>query len=61
MACQYYKVKNNPEKMPNIFYKMFMSSPNTIIKFLSNKSNILDDIIIISKMPKWVFVKTLFN
>jgi lycopene beta-cyclase len=54
-------LKNNPEKMPNIFYKMFMSSPNTIIKFLSNKSNILDDIIIISKMPKWVFVKTLFN
>jgi len=40
---------------------MFKSSPNTIIKFLSNKSNILDDISIISKMPKWTFVKELFS
>ena len=30
-------LKKNPEKMPNIFYKMFKCSPNTVIKFLSNK------------------------
>ncbi|MFL2889828.1 MAG: lycopene cyclase family protein [Pelagibacteraceae bacterium] len=54
-------LKNNPEKMPNIFYKMFKNSPNSVIKFLSNKSNILEDIYIISKMPKLIFIKALFN
>jgi len=54
-------LRNNPEKMPNIFYKMFKCSPNTIIKFLSNKSNILEDMNIISKMPKLIFIKALFN
>ena len=54
-------LKNNPEKMPNIFYKMFKCSPNTVIKFLSNKSNILDDINIVCKMPKLIFIKALFN
>ena len=54
-------LKNNPEKMPDIFYKMFKSSPNTIIKFLSNKSNILEDINIIAKMPKLTFIKALLN
>ena len=54
-------LKNNPEKMPNIFYKMFKCPPNTVIKFLSNKSNILEDISIISKMPKLIFIKALFN
>jgi len=53
-------LKKNPEKMAQIFYKMFNSSPNTVINFLSNKSNILEDISIISKMPKWVFLKQLF-
>ena len=53
-------LKKNPERMAQIFYKMFNSSPNTVINFLSNKSNILEDISIISKMPKWVFLKQLF-
>tara|TARA_B100000963_G_scaffold99758_1_gene86215 strand:+ start:3604 stop:4671 length:1068 start_codon:yes stop_codon:yes gene_type:complete len=54
-------LKNNPEKMPNIFYKMFLCSPNTIIKFLSNKSNFFDDLNIIAKMPKLIFIRELFN
>jgi lycopene beta-cyclase len=54
-------LKDNPEKMPNIFYKMFKCSPNAVIKFLSNKSNILEDLNIISKMPKLTFIKALFN
>ena len=53
-------LKKNPERMAQIFYKMFNSSPNTVINFLSNKSNILEDISIISKMPKWIFLKQLF-
>ena len=54
-------IKKNPEIMPNIFFKMFNSSSNTVIKFLSNKSNILEDISIILKMPKWTFIKALFK
>ena len=51
----------NPQMMPDIFFKMFKSSPKTVIKFLSNKSNFLEDLSIILKMPKWTFVKALFR
>ena len=51
----------NPEMMPDIFFKMFKSSPKTVIKFLSNKSNSFEDLLIILKMPKWTFVKALFD
>jgi lycopene beta-cyclase len=54
-------LEKNPEMMPNIFFKMFKSSPKTVIKFLSNKSNILEDLSIIFKMPKWTFIKALFK
>jgi len=53
-------LENHPEKMPNIFFNMFKTSSTTVIKFLSNKSNIFEDIKIISKMPKLVFMKALF-
>ncbi len=52
-------LKKHPEKMPKIFFNMFKTSSNTIIKFLSNKSNIIEDINIISKMPKLIFLKAL--
>ena len=54
-------LEKHPEKMSNIFFKMFNGSPNTVIKFLSNKSNILEDLLIILKMPKWIFVKALLK
>ena len=54
-------LEKHPEKMPKIFFNMFKTSSNTIIKFLSNKSNIIEDINIISKMPKLIFLKALFN
>ena len=53
-------LEKNPEKMPNIFFNMFNASSNTAIKFLSNKSNILEDMSIILKMPKFTFIKSLF-
>ena len=53
-------LKKHPEKMPKIFFDMFKTSSNTVIKFLSNKSNILEDISIISKMPKMLFIKAIF-
>ena len=54
-------LNENPKMMPDIFFKMFKSSPKTVIKFLSNKSNFLEDLSIILKMPKWTFVKALFR
>ena len=54
-------LKKHPEKMPNIFSKIFNSSYRTAIKFLSNKSNTIEDISIILKMPKWIFIKSIFN
>ena len=54
-------LEENPEMMPDIFFKMFKSSPKTVIKFLSNKSNFLEDLSIILKIPKWTFVKALFR
>ena len=50
-----------PQKMPNIFFNMFSGSSNTVIKFLSNKSNLLEDLLIILKMPKLIFLKSLFK
>ena len=54
-------LNENRKMMPDIFFKMFKSSPKTVIKFLSNKSNFLEDLSIILKMPKWTFVKALFK
>jgi len=54
-------LKKYPKKMPNIFFKMFIGSSNTVIKFLSNKSNVFEDFLIILKMPKWIFIKALFK
>ena len=54
-------LEKHPEKMPNIFSNMFSVSSDAIIKFLSNKSNIFEDLSIILKMPKFTFIKALFK
>ena len=54
-------LEKNPEKMSDIFFRMFKTSPKTVIKFLSNKSNFLEDLSIILKMPKLVFIRALFD
>ncbi len=53
-------LNKHPEKMSNIFFNMFSTSPKTVIKFLSNKSNFYEDLSIIFKMPKLIFIKALF-
>ncbi len=53
-------LEKHPDKMPEIFFKMFKASPKAVIKFLSNKSNFLEDLSIIFKMPKLTFIKALF-
>ena len=53
-------LEKHPDMMPSVFFKMFKSSPKTVIKFLSNKSNFFEDLSIIFKMPKITFIKALF-
>ena len=53
-------LNKHPDKMSNIFFNMFKTSPKTVIKFLSNKSNFFEDLSIISRMPKLTFIKALF-
>ena len=53
-------VKNNPERMPSIFFNLFKVKADAFIKFMSNKSNLTDDLSIILKMPKFTFLKALF-
>ena len=53
-------LERNPKIMPRIFCDMFKVKANTVIKFLSNKSNFIEDISIILKMPKSTFIKALF-
>ena len=53
-------VKSYPEKMPSIFFNLFKVKADAFIKFMSNKSNLVDDFSIILKMPKFTFLKALF-
>ncbi len=52
-------LSKNPEKMPEIFFNMFTGNTSKVIKFLSNKSNIFEDLSVIWKMPKLTFIKEL--
>ena len=54
-------LKDNPKLMPEIFFKMFEVESKKVINFLSNKSNLLEDISVILKMPKMIFIKALFK
>ena len=51
----------NPKLMPGIFYNMFTANNEKVVKFLSNKSNFIDDVHIIMKMPKMIFIKELIQ
>jgi len=52
-------LKNNSSEMGNIFLKVFNAEPKTAINFLSNKSDLSEDLKIVLKMPKWKFLKEL--
>ena len=54
-------LEKHPEKIPSIVSNMFSASSDTVIKFLSNKSNFAEDISVILKMPKLTFVKSIFK
>ena len=52
-------LSKHPQRMPEIFYDMFTANNEKVINFLSNKSNVLEDISIILKMPKLLFLREL--
>lgn len=55
-------IRNNPKRMPSIFFNLFKkNNPKTIINFLTDRSNFIEDIKIISTMPIILFTKTLFQ
>ena len=53
-------LKRHPDKMPKIFFDMFNGSSEAVIKFLSNKRNFFEDLKVILKMPKMLFIKNIF-
>ncbi len=53
-------LRRHPDKMPKIFFDMFNGSSEAVIKFLSNKSNFFEDLKVIFKMPKMLFIKNIF-
>tara|TARA_B100000965_G_scaffold405328_1_gene438962 strand:+ start:997 stop:2061 length:1065 start_codon:yes stop_codon:yes gene_type:complete len=53
-------LRKYPDQMPKIFLNMFKAPSKTVIKFLSNRSNFFEDLEIILRMPKWIFVKNIF-
>ena len=53
-------LSEHPDKMSDIFFNMFKTSPRSVIKFLSNKRNFFEDLSIILRMPKLTFIKSLF-
>ena len=54
-------LKKYPYKMNNIFLKIFKAPITMVIKFLSNTSNIVEDLTVIIKMPKIIFIKEIFK
>ena len=55
-------LKNHTNQMPDIFFKLFdQYNQESVIRFLSSEGSWLDDMRIISKMPKLLFLKNLFN
>ena len=54
-------LRNRPDLMPKIFLNMFKAPSKTVIKFLSNKSNIFEDLEIILKCQNGFLLKIFFE
>jgi len=55
-------LQKNIAQMPSIFFKLFDTrSQDHVIRFLSSSGTLYDDFKIISKMPKFIFLKSLFS
>lgn len=55
-------LKQHPNRGSEIFCKMFENAPiERIIRFLSDKGTIIDNLSIIRSVPSWPFIKCLVN
>ena len=52
---------NNPNKMPEVFYRMFGCKTEIIIKFLSEETSLIEDLSVIRSMPKKIFLSALIG
>lgn len=52
-------LSNNSPKMIEVFYRMFGCKTDTIIKFLSEESTFSEDLAVIRRMPKKIFLSAL--
>ncbi|MAV63803.1 MAG: lycopene cyclase [Candidatus Marinimicrobia bacterium] len=52
-------IENYPSKMPEIFTSLFSKNTSSALKFLSNKSNLVNDFKVIKNLPKRYFLKAL--
>ena len=54
-------IEHNHSKMPEIFRSLFSKNTNSVIKFLSGKSTLINDIQAIMNLPKTPFLKALLK
>ena len=54
-------IQRYPNQMPEIFTSLFSNNTNSVLKFLSNKSSIINDFNAIKNLPKSYFLKSLLS
>ena len=54
-------IERNPRQMPEIFISMFSKNTDSVIKFLSSNSSLVDDFNAIMNLPKKYFLKALIR
>ncbi len=55
-------LQNNTKIMPSVFFKIFdENNQDSVIRFLSSNSSFYDDLKVMSKIPKLIFLKQMFN
>ena len=55
-------MKNNYKQMPSIFFNLFKSNNNSsIVNFLTDRSNWIEDFKILLSMPKFLFIKNFIS
>jgi len=51
-------IENYSSKMPSVFTSLFSRNTQSVIRFLSDKSTLLDDFSVVMNMPKNIFLRS---
>lgn len=54
-------IEKCPNQMPEIFRSLFTNNTNSVIKFLSSNSSMVDDFLAIMNLPKKIFLRALIS